>query len=104
MKLMALRDYLEALMAAGVSPELPVCVPAGHENGSRVTETDRAVLAKGEYGADGAPGYAGLIPREGEVLVLTGGSAGVEQLTQSHDLRLPPEVSVGHQARGKNRT
>lgn len=89
MRVKQLRDYLDALLDAGVPGDMPVCVQ-GDTALCAVTEADRAVLASGVYMADAAPGYAGLVPAEGEVLVLVSGAGGIECLTAGHCLCLPP--------------
>jgi hypothetical protein len=69
MRIGQLRDYLEALIAAGIDPCTPVCmhdeVPA-----SGAIEIDDAALLKGLFREDPAPKLCGFLSTDGTFLML----------------------------------
>lgn len=69
MNIIQLRDYLNALMAAGVSPNLPACI---HEEDPVLgaIEISDAIVLKGRYREDPSPKMCAFRPATGEFLML----------------------------------
>lgn len=69
MRIGQLRDYLDALIAAGIDPCIPVCmhdeVPA-----SGAIEINDAALLKGFFGEDPAPKMCRFLSTDGTFLML----------------------------------
>lgn len=69
MRLSQLRDYLDALMSAGVSGDIPVCI---HDSDpvEVATEVADAVLLEGPFLEDPSPKLCGYLHSNGQFLLL----------------------------------
>ena len=65
-----LRDYLDALIAAGVDPNTPVCIHNNEAPISSAIEVDEAMLLAGNFDEDPSPKMCGFISSSGTFLML----------------------------------
>jgi hypothetical protein len=69
MRIIQLRDYLDALIAAGVDPNLPVCIH-GDDAAQEASEVCDADLYVGHYREDPSPKICGFLDTNGRFLLL----------------------------------
>ena len=69
MRINQLRDYLDALIAAGVDPNLPVCIH-DEDPAQEAIEVCDADLYEGQFLEDPAPKMCGFLNSRGRFLLL----------------------------------
>lgn len=70
MRIEQLRDYLTELIAAGVDPNMPVCIHEDEHPVTCVTEVDDAAILFGPFREDPSPKACGFLRTRGKFLLL----------------------------------
>ncbi|ANN80871.1 hypothetical protein [Bordetella flabilis] len=66
MNVQQLRDYLDALLKSGVSPDTPICIAANSE----ASEVDNIAIVSGPFREDPAPKMPAFLHSEGKFVFL----------------------------------